>query len=248
MTLAEELFSLGMTLLKQREVKRAVEVATDGVQSFPENGDLWELLGVCQFHAQNSPASCEALEEASLLKPLDVGARFCLAGAYAGVGRRELAVDIYRLIADDEQAPICLLPKVAARLGQMLAHAEALDVCRTIVRRDPDHHGAHFGIAFYLRQLGSPLAELLPQIARAQELAPDVPLYRIALASIMQELGESEVAGDLLRDLSPDTLGCPWLLKRMALLLRVSGDHARARDCARRLRQVESNDNPPDAI
>jgi Flp pilus assembly protein TadD len=241
----DEHFNLGMMLLKRRDLHAAISLAQDGLQSFPDDGDLWELLGVSQYHAGDHAAARDSLEHASAIQPLDLGARYCLAGAYERTGLRDVAVFVYRLIADDERAPTCLLPKIATRLGQMTEYSAALDVCRIIVGREPNHHGAHFGIAFYLRKLGDPMEQVAPQLARAHELAPEVALYRVALASLLQELGDTEAACDLLRDVSLDSLGCTCLLKRMALFFRLAGETQRAQDCARRLRQLDPNDDLP---
>lgn len=239
-----ELFQIGLALIRQGDYQAAAELASSAVIDFPDDGDLWELRGVAEHHLGNRSAARSALETASLLQPLDVGARYCLASCYAATGLRELAIFIYQMVAEDPRAPLWLLPNIASRLGQLNEHQAALGVCRLILLRDDSRHEAHFGVAFYLRRLGAPLEEVVKSTARAHELAPQVPLYRVVLASLLHEMDQTEEAYDLLRQLPPEAVACPCSLRRMMLVFDAVSDHERARACAERAQQLNKMRQP----
>lgn len=244
MSTARELFQNGLGLLKRGDVASVVRLATDAVEEFPDDGPLWELLGVaCQRNGQPTTA-LHALETASLLKPLDIGARFCLAEAYAATGSHDVAVFVYRLVSEDPKTPVWLLPRVASHLGEMQEFEHALDVCLTIVARDNSRHEAHFGIGFYLRRLGAETDRVVASIQRAHDLSPATPLYRVVLASLRQELGQHEEAYELLRQVPLGPHNCPHSLHRMLLVFHTARDMQKLLDCARSLRQLE-NEFPP---
>lgn len=239
---ASEIFRAGLTLLQQGEVRRAADLAEEALEDFPDDGPLWELLGVAEQRDGRHVAAREALETASLLKPLDIGARFCLAEAFAATELPDLAIFVYRMVSDDLRTPIWLLPRVASQLGQMQAYEDALHVCRTILSRDATRHEAHFGVGFYLRRLNGDRTEILSAINRAHELAPRVSLYRVVLASLLQETGQHEEAYDLLRNLPPELIGCPESLRRMMTVFRTAKDLDRMLNCARCLQDMNLRD------
>lgn len=243
MNSSNELFQTGLKLLKSGEIHRASELAAEGVCEFPDDGPLWELLGVAHQRAGRSELAREALEMATLLKPLDIGARFCLAEAYAACGSHDLAVFVYRLVSDDPRTPIWLLPRVASHLGELEEFSHALGVCQLIVHRDQTRHEAHFGIGFYLRRLGIATEKVLEAITQAHELAPEVPLYRVVSASLLLELGRNDEAYELLRLLPTGAVRCPNSLQRMMQVFHTANDMQRLLDCTRCLRRL--NDQPP---
>ena len=68
-------------------------------------------------------------------------------------------------------------------------------------------------MAFYLRRLGRPAEAVLPVVARAHELAPDAPLYRITLATLLDHVGRRDEAREILRDLDLDDDSCRGCLE-----------------------------------
>jgi tetratricopeptide (TPR) repeat protein len=244
MNSARDVFSTGLRLLKNGEIHQATELAAEAVLDFPDDGQLWELLGVAYQRSARYADALHALEMASLLKPLDIGARFCLAEAYAATGSLPLAVFMYRMVSEDPRTPVWLLPKVASHLGELREFEHALDVCQTIVERDTERHEAHFGIGFYLRRLGAPTERVVAAIQRAFELAPQSPLYRVVLASLLQEMDRHDDAYELLLDLPPSSVHCPHSLRRMLQVFHTASDMQRALDCSRCLRKL-NNELPP---
>lgn len=238
-------FAEGLSLLKSGRVESAAELAASAVCDFPDDGPLWELLGVSHQRAGSHELAREALEMATLLKPLDIGARFCLAEAYAATGSSEMAVFVFRLVSDDPQTPTWLLPKIASQLGELEEFGHALGVCQLIIERDPLRHEAHFGVGFYLRRLGIAPCKVLTAVGRAHEIAPDVPLYRIVCASLLKELGQAEAAYDLLQSLPAGSVDCASSLRRMLDVFHTANDVQRLLDCKRCLRRLE-HDLPPE--
>ena len=168
-----------------------------------------------------------ALETASLLVPLEPASRCALAECHARAGRKELACDLYRQLGRDEKCPTTLLPAVAAGLGSLGQNEAALAACRKIVRRDPEHHHAHFGVAFYLRRLGRPLQAVIAAVSRAHELRSRVSLYRLSLAALLDHSGQREEACDLLRDVDPTAVQCRACLRRAMAIFQEAGDWER---------------------
>ncbi len=244
MNCAREVFSTGLRLLKGGHINQVTELAAEAVGEFPDDGPLWELLGVAYQRDGQYAEALHALETASLLKPLDIGARFCLAEAYAATGSHDLAVFVYRMVSEDRRSPVWLLPKVASHLGELKEFEHALDVCQTIVERDAERHEAHFGIGFYLRRLGAKTERVIAAIQQAFDLAPETNLYRVVLASLLQEMGRHEEAYELLRQIPLSSVNCPHSLRRMLRVFHTASDMQRVLDCSRCLRRIE-NELPP---
>jgi thioredoxin-like negative regulator of GroEL len=165
-------------------------------------------------------AARELLEEALVLVPLQPAARLLLADCHAAEGRVALAYDLYRNVAFDAECPWRVLAAAVERLGRLGAAADAVQACQAQVSRDPGHHEAHFAIAFYGRRLGRSAEAVLPHVRQAFELAPEVPLYRITLACLLDACGEQEEARELLREVPMDAVQCRCCLRRMATILQ----------------------------
>jgi tetratricopeptide (TPR) repeat protein len=208
-------------------IAEAVELAGRAIRSYPEDGRLWQLCGLLRHRLGDIQGACSALETASLLVPLEPAPRCALAECYARTGHAELAIDLFRELAGDERCPTTLLAAVAAGLGGLGEHHDALEACREIIRRDPEHHQAYFGVAFYLRRIGRPPRAVLPAVLQAHELAPDIPLYRITLAALYDHLGRREEAYDLLCDVDPGVVRCCCCLQRAMAIFRHQGDDER---------------------
>jgi len=214
-------------LVAQGRVDEASELAARCVEEAPDDGRLWQFLGLLRHRQGDYAGACDALETASLLVPIEPASRCALADCHARAGRDGLAGDLYRQLGRDERCPTSLLPAVAAGLGNLGQNEAALAACRKIVRRDPEHHHAHFGIAFYLRRLGRPAPAILAAVARAHELAPQVVLYRMTLAVLLDQAGRRDEACDLLRSLDPSTIACRRCLHRAMAIFQDAGDWSR---------------------
>ena len=220
----QEIFERCRDLVQQRNFARAVEVAAGFAALNPESGLGWVAMGWARYWQGDLPGARDALETASLLVPLDAATRSILAECFARTGHLPLACHVYQTLADDDQTPTDLLPAVAAGLGLLGEFGPALQVCLELTRRCPDRAEAHFGVAFYLRKLGRSPDSVIPVVARAYELSPDVPLYRVTLATLLDHLGRREEACELLRELDFSTVSCRCCLQRMTTIFRTPSD------------------------
>jgi Flp pilus assembly protein TadD len=189
----------------------------------PDDGRLWQSVGLFRHRMGDFAGACQSLETAGLLVPLDPKARSVLAECFARTGHPDLAGDLYRSLSSDPACPDELLPELAAGLGYLGMYGAALATCLELVRRAPSMAEAHFGMAFYLRRLGQPAEAILPVVARAHELAPEVPLYRISLATLLDHSGRRDEARELIRDLDLDQVSCRGCLRRMTTIFLTAG-------------------------
>jgi tetratricopeptide (TPR) repeat protein len=212
----------------------AGDLAESALAQEDENGSLWRFVGLLRHQAGDFAGGCHALETAQVLVPLDPASNCALAECLARTGCRGPAGEIYRDLATCDRTPERLLPAVAAGLGYLGEYSSALEVCLDLTRRSPEFPEAHFGAAFYLRRLGKPPEAALPFIARAHELAPDVAIYRISLAMLLDHGGRREEAYDLLRGIDLDSVSCRCCLRRMTTIFLAVGDAERGEICRRR--------------
>lgn len=238
MSQARDLFHRSLEHFQRGRFSQAEALARAGLLQFPDEGHLWQLLGILHHQASDFARASEALETAALLVPLESAARWALADCQARLGRAELARQLYRHLAGDDACPTALLPAVASGLGSVGEDATALDVCHKLARREPTRHEAFFGMAFYMRRLGHPAASLIPVVTRAHDLAPEVVTYRVLLASLLAHTGEPQEAYELLRDVPPESVRCTGCLRRMMAVFRLAGDDARSRDCREQAERV----------
>ncbi len=150
-------------------------------------------------------------------------ARVDRAECLARSARPDEAGAVFRQLLVEGICPDDLLPTVAAGLGQLGEYGAALGACLELLRRSPDFAEAHFGVAFYVRRLGRPVEAILPVVARAHELAPDIPLYRITLATLLDHLGRRDEAREILGDLDLDAVSCRGCVRRMSTIFHQPG-------------------------
>ncbi|WP_435016132.1 tetratricopeptide repeat protein [Tundrisphaera sp. TA3] len=217
-----------LELARHGRYEDAADLAGVAVLDEPSDGQLWQLCGLLRHKLGRMPGALEALETASALVPLAPASRCALAECYARSGHDGLACEIYCALSRDRACPTDLLPNIASGLGSMGEDEEALNTCLELLRRDPNYHQAHYGVAFYLRRMGRPPRAMLPMVARAHEIAPEVALYRITLACLHHDLGNGREAYDLLRDVDPSAYHCRCCVERAAKIFRNHGDDERA--------------------
>lgn len=237
----QDLWDRCLELFNQGRIDEADRLASESVRAFPDDGLHWQMHGLLRQRVGDFAGACEALETASLLVPLEPAAQCALADCHAKAGRIELAQDLYRALAESGRCPTALLPSVSSGLNNVGDSRTALEVCRELIRRDPSRHEAYFGVAYAMRKLGHSSESILPTMLRAHELAPESPVYRIVLASLLAQVGHHDEAYDLLRDVRPDSVRCPCCVRRIMAIFQRAGD-------AQRLAAFEGSDDPcPDA-
>ncbi|AMV40551.1 tetratricopeptide repeat protein [Planctomyces sp. SH-PL62] len=217
------------------EMDEAGDLAEQALAREGENGLLWRFVGLLRHRAGDFSGARDALETAQALVPFDPSTSCILAETLARTGHPGPALAVYQALAEDDRCPERLMPAIAAGLGYLGEYGPALDVCLELIRRLPEHAEAHFGAAFYVRRLGRPAEAALPFVARACELAPDVALYRISLATLLDHAGRREEAYDLLRGIDLDGVSCRCCLRRMTTIFLAAGDSARGAVCRRKV-------------
>lgn len=230
----EEPYERAVRLYDAGRYAEAADVAWQSLQEFPNDGQLWQLYGTSRCNVQDFAAAREALETACVLVPLHPLAQYALATCYHRMGQPDLACVIYEHLAETVLST-GMLSALAARLGALDHYRSALKVCRRITELDPTHHQAHFGIAFYLCRLGFSPQALIPHLAMAMDLAPQVLHYRLNLAFAWAAVGCHHEAHELLKPVAPDEVRCPCWLARMLAIFQRCGDETRIRDCQERL-------------
>lgn len=242
-TASDDWLQLCQDYFQRGAFREAEFVAARALDRHPDAGRIWEARGLALLRLGRPEPACEALETAQALVPLTAVARCALADCHARAGRPGLACDLYHALAADPACPASLLPTIASGLGALGRDQEALDTCRELARRAPGCHEAQFGQAFYLRRLGASAEVVLPLVARAHELAPAAPLYRVTLGALLTQLGRDDEAYDVLCDVDPAKIRCAGCLRRMSLVFERSGDLARLEAC-RSHREAREDSQP----
>ncbi len=230
---ADNPFLAAVRLFDAGRFAEAADYARDRLRELPDDGNLMQVYGTACCRLGNHAEAREALERASALVPLHPLARCALADAYARAGPEDLAALLYEFLGEREESS-AMWPATAARLGALGRYESALEVCRRIVEREPNHQ-ALFGVAYYLERLGAPPEEIIPHLAMAMDLAPHLLGYRVSLALAWVRAGSPEMARDLLAVVPLDDVCCQHGLRRALEVFRQVGDWERFRTCLRRL-------------
>jgi len=225
----EKRLAHAIELYQQRRYRQAAETASDGLIDFPDDGRFWQLLGVCCWSLGEWAHARTVLETASCLRPLAPLGQVALADVYRRTGHAEVARLMYHYLAGLDSCPPELMPKVAVGLGCLGEYNTALEVCTRLAQREPRHHAAFFGIAFYMGKLGYPPAALLSPLVKAHNLAPQVLPYRLNLALLYAELGRPAQAYFLLEAVRPEMVPPCFSLERLADIFAAVGDAERCR-------------------
>lgn len=235
MPVFEELQQRAVHLLQAHDFEAAQKWAAAGILVDENHGELWQVRGIALRMLGRFREAASALETATTLIPLNVFAQCALADSYARLGKRKLASFLYRRLLKEKQCPTQLLPAVSSGAGAIGDYACALNVCRQIVRREPDHHAAIFGIAFYMEKLDYHPEEIVHWVKEAFRLRPQSVTYRLSYASTLEYLGRVPAARELLVDIDVRSIHCSRILNRMAEIFAKAGDAASTCRCASRM-------------
>lgn len=208
----------------------AIGAARSGLQFEPDHGGLHELAGLAEYEMENFGPAANALQTASILAPMGVPAQLALADCYLRFGQVISARAIFNFLAEIDRCPTPLLPNVAKGFGRLGAYEEALEVCERLTELRPTYHPAWFGIAYYQAKLEGSLADILPALQVAYELAPEAITYRLSLASAYLDAGELDRAHGLIRDLPAESVRCPLMVNRFIRVFAAAGNAGRVRE------------------
>jgi len=224
---ADRLLAGCVSLYHRGELCAAEAAARQCLEDFPDDGRFWQLHGILCWQRGDLATARSALETASCLRPLAPQGRCALAHAYLALGPVDVAHFMYVSLAQDDRCPSALLPKVATGLGMLKDHATALEVCVKLAQREPRHHGAFFGMAYYMARLDYSTASILDPLVKAHNLAPRVPLYRVNLALLYAELGRHNEAYLLICEVKPEEVPENFPVHRLADIFAMVGDRER---------------------
>lgn len=209
MTSARHCFQAALDRFGEGNFAQAMRCCKRGLSRAPDCGRLWEMAGIIFWSLDKRRRAIAALERATTLAPLGALGQCTLADAYALQGKRTLARTIYAFLAEPGRCPVDFLPRLATGLGRLGDNRLALAVCEELIKRQPSHHAAWFGVAYYRRRLGCPADQVLAPLEMAYLIAPACLTYRINLACLLLQQGNLPAARGLLQGISPDQVHCP---------------------------------------
>lgn len=218
-------------ICERGDLETAHQLALAALQSAPEDGRLWELLGLIQYARRQYESAVGAFERASLLVPLTPTARVCLGHAYGQSGRSGLSAELLEAAIRDPHMTIPLLLQAAAGLDAVDRTDLALAACRKAVARDPQAAQPYYDLGYYSARCGLP-SRLTESLARrAIRLAPERVCYRVGLASLLwkqDRLSEAYAVVSQLSDCQLEQIRCRGCLERIVDLYESAHDYRRA--------------------
>ena len=233
---AHQLFTSG-------QVDSAIDVLKAAVSINPDDGACWELLGILLHREEQILDAVDALERATTLSPLTTGGQLALAICYGRLKLRESAHSIYAYLTDSGRVPVHILPFTVKALAGLGDFRRALMLCRRAAQRNPECDQALYGVAYYMSKCGYPREVVLPVLDKVVDLAPEIAQYRIALATLYQQLEQNETAVRILSRLTLAQLSevnCPRCLRRLADLFDTGSESAKRDFCLSRVEMLES--------
>jgi len=213
----------------------ALELVSPALEETPNDGRLWELVGLIH-RAKNDCRPClHALEMATLFVPLSFAAQCALADCYVYTQRSDAGRVIYQhLLAHLHELPTDLLKNLAVGFESLSDLASALEVSREAARRQPDSPQHRYAIAYFMGQLGYGTEAVAAWAKQAVRLAPERAQYRIGLAGLVYQSGRILEAYGYVRDLTADeirTVPCGKCLEKLEHIYSTIGDEARESIC-----------------
>ena len=218
---AMRLLSLGEPFLAER-------TASAGLRFQPEHGHLLEVRGIARHQLGQHAKAVDDLEAAMMTVTLNPLALWCLADSSAALHQIESAQRLLSWLADRDDCPTSLLPRVADLLGRTGAEESALDVLHLWCEREPARATPHWGMAYFMARLGYSHRAVILRLRSACERAPTNAQYRAQLGSAEAEAGDLNRARTILIDLPTESIRCPHLATRIARAWDVSGDFVRS--------------------
>ncbi len=195
---------------------------------------LLALQGIAQHALGKYAAGAKSLESAAQLAPLSPSSQLALGDCYLFTNRHELARATYSGLADLPRIPFPLLSGLALGLSRVQEFERALAVCQQAAAARPECHHALYAVAYYMSKSGRPPEFVYPVLEQAIEMAPQVFCYRVAAATILSRMQETERAYLAIADATLDelsTVSCRCCLERLIALYETASDRVRAARC-----------------
>ena len=223
-------------------LRRAIQFAQYWLVQNEDDGEGWEILGLAELGSGNLDEAIDALEQASLLRPLGNEAQIALAIAYGAAGRASLSKDLLMLAATSGRLNENELLRVASGLEAIDEPTLAMEACRQAGILAPESAEVHYQMGFYASRCDYPASVIEALMRHAIHLEPSNLHYRIGLASLLARLDRKRDALLAIRPLIPAQLHqvhCRRCLKRIANLLFDCEAFEHARRVAERLAELD---------
>lgn len=230
---------------EQCQFELALELTQWGLNDNPDEGSLWELQGLIQYSLRNFPEAVDALERATLLKPLTDSARICLGQAYGRIGLIELSTDLLKGLVSKESLTAGLLLQLASALDELNHPEFALQACRRATSQDPLNAQAYYDMGYYSGRCGCPPHVTESLARKAISLNPENIHYQVGLTSLLVRHNRTQEALIIVRHYSAEQIEqihCRCCLTRILELFEFLGDDQRISLCRSRLSVLEEND------
>lgn len=224
--------------LSRGDAALAIADLSIALDESPDEGRLWELLGLGQWKFGAVQESIRSLETAMTLIPLGAKATLALALGYEVIQKFSLAKGLLVELATRNELPTTVFEALARGLGRANEPALALAVCQRAAAAHPDKLGPLMGIVFYMGRLGVSSERMLPPLFRALDIASKDFSIRMLTARCLHDCGLSEDAAEVLRVVSFLDSRCPNCLRVMQEVFHAAGDERTAAQVVERLGQV----------
>jgi tetratricopeptide (TPR) repeat protein len=231
----------------------AMQIVQSALSRDPDNAAALTLCGQILMKQQQYARAVDALERASLLRPLNVESSIDLAIGYGSLTRYSLSRDLLLSITETHLLDAELSLKAAEGLLAAGYPRKAFEVCKRANHRFPTCAELHYHSAYYAALSNAPAHVIETCIRFAVQFSPSNFHYRIGLASFLSRTGRNCDAVAVLNMVVPTRLPeitCCCCLKRMANLFFDNDLLEQAEQCAIQLakQRLTSNTTCSDSI
>lgn len=201
-----------------------------------DDASALELLGHVLYDMARYPESLDALEHASLIKPVGDQSQFVMACCYAELGYTTSAADLFFNVAYSGELSDVLTLEAATQLHNLGSTARAFEVCHRLVGRSPFHAQAHYNVGYYGSIIHAPSQLVEDELRIALRLKPTSVQYRMGLISLLcsqRRLEEAAELADGIDAAGVEQIDCDCCLRRLAAVYRLPEDPRRSLCLAR---------------
>jgi len=220
-------------LISQGQFVRARTRATELLERYPQQAELWRLLGISVLQLGDNAEALRALTAALELAPHSVEILCNVASAHAAIGNLDAAERTLRRALAIEPNHAAALNNLGSLLDARGDYHGAADCFARSIALRPDYARAWLNQAGALLTLRR-LDRAESSARRAIQLAPDWADAHFVLGNILGEAGDAPRAEGAYREATRLQPGDPRFHYQLALTLDTRGDYAAARSAYER--------------
>ncbi|MEM7454629.1 MAG: hypothetical protein AAF456_09795 [Planctomycetota bacterium] len=213
------------------DIALADSLATEAIEATGGAPEVLEIGGIIAFELEDYGETIRLIEKAMVIATLSIASQLCLARAYIGHGKPELAeTGLEFLVEMAHRVPCNMLPDLTNACSSIERYDLALGVCREAAARHPEDDNAIFGAAFYMFRLGYPLELIKNMMLKAIELNPMSNIYRLNITTVFLNLNQLDFAYEHACKMCDDalrTVPCGCMVGRLRELFAHYGDQRR---------------------